>query len=267
MFLQERYSEVAPRLINWLEVANTGNANIANLALDLLNRACASLQLEAPTGWDYLTVDRYALTLSGTSGLECALPADCGVILKVYTDPTGTEKPTIYYHKDGRINTGFKLASAFAIEGLSTDSGVTFTPVDGFSATKIKFFYAPISAPFLRYQVLVPKFTGVTTKTVGQTTYTRDEFCAFPGELLLLEAQRIRCREKGMVNEWKMMQPEHAAFLKKFKDQHQNVAEDFQVDVTDSQGNPLQIPEYGLGTGSAVRAPWGTRNDQDNLIR
>ena len=45
------------------------------------------------------------------------------------------------------------------------------------------------------------------------------------------------------------------------------LAEDPQVDVLDAQGVPVMLPEFGLASGMTTRAPWGTRNDQDNFIR
>lgn len=243
MFYNDLYSEVAARFSNWLEVSTTGNDHIADLALDYINRALGSLLLEAPRGWDYLTVDRYELTLGGDTGLECDLPSDCGVVLRVYTDPTATHKPTIYYSNEGKVSNGFRMIR-------------NFTKAAGHSGTKIKFYYAPIATPFLEYQILVPNFEGSGT-----------EYCAFPGELMLLEAQRIRCREKGLIKEWETLKTDYNEMLDKFKQKHQNVAMDMEININDAQGVPVLIPEYGLQSGMKTRQQWGKRNDMDFVNR
>ena len=60
-----------------------------------------------------MTVDRVALTTGGTTGLECTLPAECGVLLAVYHDANGDWKPDMYFYKDGRIVAGFQFSDTF----------------------------------------------------------------------------------------------------------------------------------------------------------
>ena len=243
----DKYSDVAPRFINWLDRKNTGNTNIPDLALDYINRAQASLAQEAPRGWIYLTKDHVELTLipasngnppGGATGLEYSIPSDCGVLLTIYVDTTVTGKPTIYYSRNGKIMFGFRFDP-------------NFTKAGGFAST-VKFFYTPINIPYARYQVQLDKFTGVG-----------DEYCAFPGELVLLEAQHIRCAEKGLISEWKMLESAYQDFLEKFKEKNQNISTQMQPEINDGFGNPLLIPEFGLSSGMKSRQIMGRRNDMD----
>jgi len=239
MFYQDKYSEIAARFSNWLEVSTTDNEHIADLSLDYINRAIGSLLLEAPRGWDYLTNDRYELVLGGSSGLECSLPVDCGVILRIYTDSNDTKKPTIYYSNEGKSSSGFRIIRAFTL-------------ASGHTGTKIEFYSSPSTTPYLKYQILVPAFTGIGV-----------EYCAFPGELILLEAQHIRCREKGLTNEWKMVSGDYEAMLLKFKAKHQNVAEDISIEINDANGFPVCVPNYSLDKGGYGVIPINISNDTD----
>lgn len=237
MYFNDLYSSVSARFANWLEVSTTGNDYIDDLALDYINRALSSLLMEAPRGWNYLTDDRYQLTISGN---EADLPSDCGVILRVYDDSTGTGKPNIYYSNEGDISEGFRIERSF-------------TKAAGFSADKIVFYSAPSGSVYLSYQKLIPAFTG-----------TGDEYCAFPADILLLEAQRIRCREKGLINEWNALKADYDEMLKKFKAKHQNVAAAMNIEINDAYGNPLMLPGIGLNEGSgSPRNPYGFSNDTD----
>ena len=246
MLFSDKYADVAARFINWLGNNNSGNSRVSNLALDYLNRAQDSIAQEAPRGWIYLTKDYVVMTkipdtgsgVGGPSGLEYGLPADCGVPLCIYVDTNGTGKPTIYYSRNGTINFGGALYSQY-------------NPATGHSLT-FKFFYSPINTPYIRYQIQLARFTGVG-----------DEYCAFPGDLLILEAQKIRCSEKGLIQEWNMLQSSYENFLEKFKEKNQNVMNVGQPPLNDGYGNPLLIPEYGLASGMKSRQIQGRRNDMD----
>jgi hypothetical protein len=247
MLFSDKYADVANRFINWVGNKNTGNAVIPDLALDYLNRAQASLAQEAPRGWRYLTKDHVELSLipsagaipaGGATGLEYALPSDLGVLISIYVDTTLTHKPTIYYSNGGKIMTGFKFDP-------------NYSKAAGF-ASVIKFYYTPINTPYCRYQVQLSNFTG-----------TGDEYCPFPGDLLLLEAQKIRCAEKGLVQEWNMLKVSYEDYLSKFKEKNQNVVDPINTTINDGMGNPLIIPEFGLATGMKSRQIMGRRNDMD----
>lgn len=242
MFYNDLYSEIAARFTNWLETSNVSD-RIADLTLDYINRGLSSLLLEAPRGWDYLTNDRYPLVLGGSSGLECDLPVDCGVILRIYTESSGTKKPTVYYANDGRTYTGFRIIRSFTV-------------ASGFAGTKIEFFSAPGFTPYLKYQIMIPAFTASSAP----------EYCAFPGELILLEAQKIRCREKGLANEWKMISGDYESMLQRFKSKHQNVAEEVSLEINDSDGSPVFIPQHNLH-GYSNKNPYGYSNDTDYVSR
>ena len=240
MIFKDKYADIANRFNQWSECLSTGNTYIADIALDTLNRAQDSLWDDAPNGWDYLCNDHVQLSLGGATGLEVTFPADCGRVLAVYCDATGTQKPTIYYYKDGQTRNGFRFISLF-----DKSSGYVWSA---------KFYYAPISSPFARYQVVLQDFTG-----------TGDEYSAFPSNLLLLEAQRIRCREKGMANEWDMLKGEYESELRKFKQAHQGNNEDMSIEINDANGLPVSIGEYSLGNGSTSRQVIGRTNDRDGV--
>jgi hypothetical protein len=248
MLFSDKFADVAARFINWLGNSNSGNSNVVNLALDYLNRAQASLCNEAPRGWTYLTKDHVQLNLipaaggnpaGGVTGLEYALPADLGVLLMIYVDTTLTYKPTVYYSKDGKIMFGFNF-------------NPNFDKATGYAST-VKFFYTPINIPYCRYQIQLVPFIASTA----------DEFCAFPGDLVLLEAQKIRCADKGLTSEWGMLRTMYEDYLSKFKKQNQNIAGEIQPTLNDGFGNPVIIPEFGLASGMRSRQIMGRRNDMD----
>jgi hypothetical protein len=244
MLFSDKYLDIQPRFVNWLGSVSSGNAQAVAIALDYINRAQSSLAQEAPRGWVYLTKDHVELSLipgppvGGTSGLEYSLPSDCGILLTVYVDTTLTGKPTVYYSRNGKITFGFRFDP-------------NFTKVGGFAST-LKFFYMPINTLYARYQIQLDSFTGVG-----------DEYCPFPGELLLREAQRIRCLEKGLLKEWESMKVEYQDFLDKFKEKNQNPATFMQPAINDGFGNPLVIPEFNLASGTKERQIQGRRNDMD----
>jgi hypothetical protein len=247
MMFSDKYADVAARLINWLGNSNSGNSVVPDLALDLLNRAQESLAQEAPRGWLYLTKDHVELTLipaaggnlpGGSTGLQYALPSDMGVLLTIYVDTTLSGKPTVYYSRNGKIMFGFRFDP-------------NFDKATGFSST-VKFYYTPINTPYCRYQIQLVPFIG-----------TGDEYCSFPGNLLILEAQKIRCMEKGLDKEWQMIQGSYENYLEKFKEKNQNISSAVQPEINDGFGNPLIIPEFGLSSGMKSRQIQGRRNDMD----
>jgi hypothetical protein len=217
MFFNDLYSDIAARFSNWLEVSTSDSEYITDLALDYINRAIGSLLLEAPRGWDMLTKDRYTLTIGGTDGKTAVLPTDCGSILLVYSDPNDDNIPTIRYYsgKDYEIDRSFSTSA-------------------GYSAS-LKFVEEVIYTMYLRYQVIPTIFTGSGT-----------EYSPFPADLVLLSAQRIRCREKGLNNEWQALKGEYDDFLMKFKGKHQNVSECGDLGINDAAGNMIRIPTYDM---------------------
>jgi hypothetical protein len=247
MLFSDKYTDVARRFVNWLGSFSSGNAQAGIVALDYINRAQSSLAQEAPRGWTYLTKDHVELTLipaaggnppGGSTGLEYALPADCGMLLTVYVDTTLSGKPTVYYSRNGKIMFGFRFDP-------------NFDKASGFSST-LKFFYTPINTPYARYQIQLSDFTGTGT-----------EYCSFPGELVLREAQRIRCLEKGLLKEWEVLKVDYTDFLEKFLEKNQNPAGIIQPEINDGFGNPLVIPEFNLASGMKQRQIQGRRNDMD----
>jgi len=235
MFFNDLYSDVANRFNGWLSTSSEGEF-IADLALDYLNRSVQALLLEAPRGWDYLTDNRYPLTLSG---LQTSLPVDCGVLLKVFCE-TGTGKPYIYYWNEGGLVQGFRFISSFSRTG-------------GFSGVKLEFFSNPTSSVYASYQKLPEAFTG-----------SGIEYCPFPAELLLLMAQKIRCREKGMLDEWKVLSGDYEATLSQYKAKHQNVVGGCETKMVDAFGREVVIPAFGLNYPcNNIGRNLGLSNDTD----
>lgn len=224
MFFNCLYSDLSKRFNGWLETSSEGEF-IADLALDYINRSVQALLLEAPRGWDYLTDNRYALTLSG---LSAPLPDDCGVLLKVFCE-VGSSKPYIYYSNDGSFSDGFRIVNTF-----SKDSG--------FSGSTIEFFAPTPSDPMISYQKTIEAFEG-----------TGDEYSPFPAELVILMAQKIRCRENAMLDEWKVLSGDYEATLAQFKAKHQNVVGGVDMSIADAFGSEVVIPAFGLNRGSTAR--------------
>ena len=238
MFFNDLYSSVAARFSNWLEVSTTDNEHIADLALDYINRAIQSLLIEASRGWDYLTDGRYALTLGGSTGLECTLPTDCGVVLAIYCESGSSQKPLTYYSRDGKISAGFRFVPTY-----SRTTGLT---------GKIIFFNTPATNPYLKYQIVVPDMTG-----------SGIEFLPFPADLVLIEALRIRCMEKGLDKEWSMAAAEYERILRNFKAKHQNQSAEIGITVNDANGYPITGSFFDLAGNSVDVNRFGFSNDTD----
>jgi hypothetical protein len=237
MFFKDTYSQIAARFKAWLQNDNS-NDFVQDLALDYLNQAKDSLLGRPVRGWDYLTVDYVPLALGGSTGLEITFPAEAQKIIAIYTDPSGIRKPAIFYVKDGRAPNGGEFISVF-----NKASGFVWS---------FKFYYQPTGAIYVRYQKALEDFTGTET-----------EYSPFPGELLLLEAQRIRCRDKGLTPEWKMLKEDYDEKLKNFTMQHQGNNEDAYIENLDANGLQINIPEYTLSSGTKQRQMFGRRNDLD----
>jgi hypothetical protein len=235
MLFSEKYADIASDFNNWVQAE--GSTYTPDLALRYLNRAQNVLWLNPVNGWDYLIVDRVALTI-GTD-LVATLPTECRKVVAIYVDMNADGKPKIYYYKDGRIMFGFRFTDTF---DMST--GHVFS---------VKFYYSPIGGQaYLKYQKTLVDFTG-----------TGDEYSFFPAELLLLCAQVIRTREKGLIEEWKVLNSEYVRLLKDFKAQHQHNCEEISVEINDANGTPLIIPSYGLAVTGATKPPYGFKNDFD----
>jgi hypothetical protein len=235
MLFSELYSDIANDFNNWVQAE--GSSYTADLALRYLNRAQNTLWMNPVNGWDYLIVDRVALTI-GTD-LVATLPDECRKVIAIYVDMNADGKPKIYYYKDGRIMFGFRFTDTY-----SAAAGHAFS---------VKFFYSPIGGTaYLRYQKTLPDFTG-----------TGNEYSFFPGELLLLCAQVIRTREKGMIQEYSVLDKEYRHLLKDFKQQHQHNCEEISVEINDANGTPIIIPTSGLAVIGATKPPYGFRNDMD----
>lgn len=160
-----KYSDVAPRLKDWLRVGDGGN--VSDVALDLLNRAQDWLwQYKA---WPYLA-KTIQLTLTNNA---VTLPSDFGRVIDVYDDSNGDGYPDKrYFENNWDITRRYTLTDSFA-----TATGHSW----------VMTFNNPAAAPYLKYQKLLTAFAGTGT-----------EYSFFPAQLIIRAAQIIHYDEKGI---------------------------------------------------------------------
>lgn len=172
-------STLRGRLNDWL-IVNPVGGNIANLDLDLLNRAQGWLCTYRP--WDFLKKSA-ALTL-GSSNIA-VLPDNLWQILEVYADVNGDGKPDWWYYQDDPdISKRYVLNSTF-----DTTTGHVWTI--SFPSTA-----AVLQSLVVRYIASLPDYVGATSDGTPVVEYS-----FWPGELLLRCAQKIFLEENGIVND------------------------------------------------------------------
>jgi hypothetical protein len=161
------YATIQSRLLDFLTVANDGN--VANVALDLLNRAQQYLwQLS-----DWRGIVKTS-PLAVSSSLEAVAPADFGRLLSMWWDANGDGVPDGFFDEMG----GHDPARAVSVIS-------SFDKATGYS-TKFRFSVSPQSAPNLTYVALLEDFAGTGT-----------EYSFFPAELLLKCAEMLHLEEHG----------------------------------------------------------------------
>lgn len=172
-----KISDIRARLRDWL-IYSTSSGNVANLDLDLLNRANEYLQ--AYRSWDSL-VKTVTLTLDGT-GRSAVLPTDLKSILEVYVDNLVIGKPNFWFYENDS-DVAFRYTKEYTYDKATGGYWtITFPSVSPL-----------LNSPKLKYNVLLPSFTGVDENGVEI-----DEYSFFPPELLLRCAQKIHAEEKGL---------------------------------------------------------------------
>src|SRR3990172_11167582 len=154
-YLTETFADLYNEFKDWLtDVDNAGN-NIADIALNRLNRAQQNLWHKK--FWDGL-VKEGALTASATTQ---AMPTDWGKTLCVGYDSDGDGKlDKYYYDSDATSQWGYKIRNVYA-------------KATGHVRT-IEFYQAPSNAPKIYYQMLLPNFVN-----------TGAEYLYFPTDLML----------------------------------------------------------------------------------
>ena len=174
--MAEPISKIRLRLADWLIVSTIGG-NVADLGLDLLNRA--NKFLEGKRRWDFL---RKTLAMTLDSNRSFALPANCEVVEEVYVDPTGIGKPQFYFYEDcSDIAFRYTKEYTYGTDGNSYWT-ITFPSVSPLIST----------TPYVRYKIALPEFIGDPDK---------DEYAIWPSELLLRAAQKLHAEEKGITGD------------------------------------------------------------------
>jgi len=212
-------------LLDWLSQSTKGQ-NVADLVLSLANRAQRNLWAKKP--WSDLATD---VSVVVDSTASYVFPADFGRIIQIWGNLDGTGVPSYWYYE------GFNLESGYKLRDL-------WTKATGHS-WKITFNYAQPTSVAMVYQRLLEDFVGTGT-----------EYLFFPANLLLLECQKIKTREKGLGDEWKMA---NAAFEDEYKDfcnAHQWVNQDSRARINDANGAQVFMENYSCdGSMSGVGSP------------
>jgi len=230
-FLNETYQAFSARLTDWL---NTAGGEVADLTLDLINRA--QYRLSTYRAWDGL-ITHYSITLTNKAA---TLPADFyGAVCRVYIDTNTDLKPELYYHRDAPAATGYRIVN-------------TFTKAVGHVWT-ITFFSDPTYSPVLVYPKALPDFEGTGT-----------EYSFFPPELLLAAAKVVHIEESDLIgDEYKAVQTQYLTLLRDYEQSHQHQNVEQRMAQIDQNGEELFISGYDLNGGESVDATGNFDNDYD----
>lgn len=215
---------VKPVLSDWLTNSNRGRS-VTDLPLSLANRAVKNLWMMRPWSDLVIPVD---ITLLGNS---YTFPATYGRLIDVYADMAGNGVPSYWYYNGDNYEHGFVLRNAFA-----KSTGHSWT---------IAFYFAQSSIK-MRYQKLLDEFTGTGT-----------EYCYFPSNLIILEAQKINTLEKGNSKEYAMLNSAFEPIFHDYCNCNQWVCADASPRMNDRNGNEVMMSAYSLdGTESGIYSPY-----------
>jgi hypothetical protein len=220
MLNTDTYGSIKARLDDWLECSG---GSVANLSLDLLNRAQRSLCLYLP--WDYL-IKTQALVLTGKTA---PLPLNFDKMIDVYSDSDGDGKPDFhFFNNSSYADNGYKIVDLFTAQ-----SG---------HALSITFYASPSNQPYIKYQASLSDFNGITEGL----------YSFFPGDLLLLEAQYIHITEMGIVGpEYNTISTRRDEQLRDYRQAHMNIGQDQRMVQNDIQGAPIEFESYSLDGNTA----------------
>ena len=169
----EPVSNIRSRLKDWL-IVNPFGGNVANLDLDLLNRA--NQWLQSYRQWDMLTT---TVTLIVDGNRQSQLPYDVKSILEVYVDNAVVGKPNIWFYEDCP-----DVAFRYTKEFICPVGGTRYWCISWPSVSPL------LSSPKLKYCRLLDDFTGAGP-----------EISFFPAELMLRTAQKVFAEEKGLTGD------------------------------------------------------------------
>lgn len=217
----EFLQDIKNPLLDWLRVSGTGK-NVQDKALSLANRAQWNLWAKKP--WTNLTTKVQISLVDGSY----TFPDNFGRLVEMFADLTGTGTEDYWYYQGSDYEHGYDL----------TDS---FTNAAGHSWV-ITFNYAQQSSVYMRYQRNIEKFTS------SQET----QYSFFPANLVLLEAQKIRIREKGNSKQYQLAKDGFDEAFKDFSNATQWINFDSTPRMNDRYGQEIQGGSYSLdGSGSS----------------
>lgn len=208
------YSEIQPRLTDWLVI--TGGGAVSNIELDLLNRAQEWLWQYRP--WEALQATA-ALTVSSR---VATLPADYGRLLQVYADLDGDGRPDWYFeNKSDDPARHFTLVTTFA-KATGRTFAIHFTGQQQYN-------------PYARYVKTLEAFTGTGT-----------EYSFFPADILLRCAQKLHLEDKGdRGNEYATLNASFFEALLIYENQ-EHAGAMIHPTTKDSAGNTVYPHDVGL---------------------
>lgn len=210
-----KYSEIEPRLKDFLKVGDSGN--VSNVALDLLNRAQDYLwQYKA---WGYLQKVA-SVTMTNNTG---SMPSGFGRLLSVYLDSNGDGLAEVqYYENHSDITRTYSMAATFA-----SATGYTWTITMPNAPSTIK----------IRYMPEIAAFAGTGT-----------EYSVFPAQLLLLTAMKIHLQEIGSDgNDYQMIGQALADEMRDFTQAIHKMNPPRSISIRDGVGQGIGISGMTLG--------------------
>lgn len=233
---KELYADVAASFKEFMVKGNEGD-DVADFALSYLNRARRKLNGYRP--WKLLLVKRLSMSLTDRS---YDLPEDLARINQVYEDQDDDGLPDFFYYENStRTDDGYYITE-------------TYTKAAGWSRT-ITFYSAPSSTPYMDYIPALDDFTG-----------EGDEYCFFPGELLLATAKMFQLEDDGRIStdEYKLI---YNRFQEEERDFTQAQVEnyDMRMEVKDDRGKRVGVESYSLSGGADESG--GSRYDNDVDLR
>jgi hypothetical protein len=188
MFFNEPISAIRNRLKNWLNVSPSGG-NVANLDLDLLNRA--NQWLQAYRRWDSL-VTIYTLTVQDNTinaisyPKSSVCPTDVKAILEIYVDNAVIGKPNLYFYEEDN-DVAFRYTKQLIWDKTSS---LPYWLLSWPSVSPL------LSQPKLKYNRMIDDYLGVDGNGAAIVEYS-----FFPPNLLLRCAQKIHIEEKGITGD------------------------------------------------------------------
>lgn len=216
----EYIQDIRNPLLDWLRVSGTGK-NVTDKALSLANRAQWNLWAKKP--WTNLTSKLEITLVDG----EYTFPDNFGRLVEMFADLTGTGTRDYWFYEGCDYGHGYELNDSF-----TNKSGHSWV---------ITFNYEQQNSVYMRYQRSLEKFT-----TSDDTQYS-----FFPANLVILEAQKIRTREKGNEKQYRLAKDGFDEEFKDFSSATQWINYDATPRINDRYGNEIFGSSYSLNGGGS----------------